>query len=82
MMNVSVFQDHKENVNNDNKYKNSYHPVLNLYNVTEEDAGEYVCSVENTVGKTFGDPVEIDVVCKNQFKNNKPHSFVINILQN
>ncbi|XP_026329111.1 uncharacterized protein LOC113237068 [Hyposmocoma kahamanoa] len=60
---VSWFHiDHEENVNNNNKNKNGYHPVLNLYNVTEEDAGEYVCSVENVVGKTFGDPVTIDVV--------------------
>lgn len=65
MININVFQDRKENVNNDIEYKNSYHPVLNLYNVTEEDAGEYVCSVENTVGKTFGEQVIIDVVCKN-----------------
>lgn len=71
----SVFQDLKEN--DDNKYKNSHHPVLNLYNVTEEDAGEYVCSVENTVGITFSASVKINVVCKNYFKNNEPHPFDI-----
>lgn len=75
-----MFQDHKENVNNNDKNKNGYQPVLNLYNVTEEDAGEYVCSVENVVGKTFGDPVTIDVVCKHYFYN-KPHSIDINLLQ-
>lgn len=63
----SVFQDLNEN--DDNKYKNDHHPVLNLYNVTEEDAGDYVCSVENTVGITFSASVKINVVCKNYFKN-------------
>lgn len=79
--NVSVFQDGMENINNDNKYKTGYHTVLHLSNVTEEDAGEYVCSVENTVGITFGDPVKIDVVCKNYFRNIKSHPFDINLLQ-
>lgn len=80
-MNASLFQDRNGNTNNGNKYKNGYHPVLNLHNVTEEDAGEYVCSVENTVGKNFGDLVKIDVVCKKYFKN-KLHPFVINLQQN
>ncbi|XP_063620314.1 uncharacterized protein LOC134792841 [Cydia splendana] len=40
----------------------SFHPVLNLYEVTQKDGGAYVCGAINSEGSSYSEPVFIDLI--------------------
>lgn len=54
-------------MNEDNENNNKIQPILELKNVKESDAGEYVCAATNDEGSTYSDPLVIDITCEFTF---------------
>lgn len=54
---MNYFQDDILSESKDNN------TILELKELKEEDAGEYVCAGTNLEGSTYSDPVNIDVTC-------------------
>ncbi|XP_075969526.1 uncharacterized protein LOC142972358 isoform X2 [Anticarsia gemmatalis] len=58
-----LFWFHKEDMilNPEKGKKDTIQPVLELKNVSEDDAGDYVCVATNNEGSTYSEPIVIDV---------------------
>lgn len=63
---VLILQDDLVNQKYDHE-ESSIKPTLELTEITEAEAGEYVCAATNNEGSAYSDPIVIDVTCKTSY---------------